>query len=145
MAKRGRPKGAKNKATIKSAVEKEVLREELRQMVRAELRPMTEAQIANAKGIKYLVVREKGSGKFVRVTEAMAKVKLGKTEEIVEVWEKDPAIAAYTDLLNRTIDKPAEQVNANLNVTGTLNLVERLTAGRERVAKARKPNGKANG
>ena len=32
------------------------------------------------------------------------------TEEIIEVWEKDPSVQAFTDLMNRTLDKPAEQV-----------------------------------
>ena len=101
--KGGRPK---HQATI----DKALMREELRRIVCAEMAPMTAAQIANAKGIKYLVTRHKNSGKFIRVTEAMAKVKLGDDEEIIEVWEKDPSVQAYTDLMNRALDKPAEQV-----------------------------------
>lgn len=102
MAKRGRPKGSKNKSTLN----KELARQALQAMVMAELRPMTEAQIANAKGIKYLVAREKKTGKFVRVVDVRSTVKSG--EEIIEVWEKDPSILAFTDLMNRTIDKPTE-------------------------------------
>jgi|SRR6516164_9756486 hypothetical protein len=30
-------------------------------------------------------------------------------EETLEVWEKDPSVHAFADLMNRTIDKPAEQ------------------------------------
>jgi hypothetical protein len=30
-------------------------------------------------------------------------------EETVEVWQKDPSVPAFTDLLIRAIDKPAEQ------------------------------------
>jgi hypothetical protein len=30
-------------------------------------------------------------------------------EETVEVWEKDPSVHAFADLMNRTIDKPSEQ------------------------------------
>jgi len=101
--KGGRPK---HQATI----DKALMREELRRIVCAEMAPMTAAQIANAKGIKYLVTRHKNSGKFIRVTEAMAKVKLGDDEEIIEVWEKDPSVQAYTDLMNRALDKPAEHV-----------------------------------
>jgi hypothetical protein len=72
---------------------------------------LVDAQLANAKGIKYLVVREKKSGKFIRVTEAMARQKqeLTDNEEIIEVWEKDPSVQAFTDLMNRAIDKPKEQ------------------------------------
>jgi hypothetical protein len=118
---RGRPKGTKNKSTF----DKELLREELRRLVRASLTPMTEAQIANAMGIKYLVVRQKSTGKFVRVTEAMARLaKLGEGEEAIEVWEKDPSVQAYTDLMNRTIDKPIEQVTADV----TANVVYRWKA-----------------
>lgn len=106
----GRPKGSKDKGTL----EKEALRELLRARVAQAMTPLVEAQIANAIGIKYLVVRDKKSGKFLRVTEAMAKQKLGQGEELVEVWEKDPSVYAFTDLMNRTIDKPKEQVEADV-------------------------------
>lgn len=79
------------------------------------------AQIAHAAGLKYLVTRDKKTGKFVRVTEAMAKAKLGENEEIIEVWEKDPSVQAFTDLMNRAIDKPAEQVQ-EVQHTGNLTL-----------------------
>ena len=64
----------------------------MRNAVIAHLRPMLEAQIAHAQGLKYLVVRNSKTGKVVRVTEMMAKAKLGKDEEIIEVWEKDPNV-----------------------------------------------------
>jgi hypothetical protein len=35
--------------------------------------------------------------------------------EIIEVWEKDPSVQAFTDLMNRTIDKPVEQVQADVS------------------------------
>jgi hypothetical protein len=76
-----------------------------------------EAQIANAMGVKYLVTRDKKTGKFVRVIEAMAQVKLGDHEEIIEVWEKDPNVQAFADLLNRALGKPKEQPQ-DINVTG---------------------------
>lgn len=104
----GRPKGSKDPHTL----EKEAARAKLRALVIAEMRPLVAAQISNAKGIRYLVVREKKSGKFVRVAEARAKAKTG--EEIIEVWEKDPCVQAFTDLMNRAIDKPAETVNGEL-------------------------------
>lgn len=112
------PKGYKTQKTL----QKEAAREALRQIVLEHMREMTEAQIANAKGIKYLVVRDKKTGKFVRVTEAMAKEKLGQHEEIVEVWEKEPSTPSYTDLMNRTLDKPAEQ-EQQVAVAGTLRIL----------------------
>lgn len=101
----GRKPGGQNAATI----EKQVLRERLRAKVAAELDPLIEAQIANAKGIKYLVVRDRKTGKFLRIGEIGAG-KLKPDEEIIEVWEKDPSVFAFTDLMNRTVDKPVEPV-----------------------------------
>jgi hypothetical protein len=66
----------------------------------------------------------------------MARVKLGKTEEIIEIWEKEPSVAAFTDLLNRALDKPQEQVQ-EFKITGDDEQIRRLHAGRAR-AKAAK-------
>lgn len=105
----GKPKGYKTKKTLA----KEAAREITRAIITRELEPMIAAQIAHAKGISYLVVRAKNGGKFIRVTEAMAKQRsqpLKDDEEIIEIWEKDPSVQAFTDLLNRALDKPAEQM-----------------------------------
>ena len=108
----GRKKGGKNAKTI----EKEVAEEALREKIRKRIDPILDAQLDNAQGIKYLVVRERKGGKFVRVTESMAKEKLGKGEEIVEVWEKDPSVHAFDSLLNRAYGqarKPKEEVDVS--------------------------------
>lgn len=105
--KGGRPKGVPTPRTIA----KDAAREAARVQITAELVPMIDAQIAHAKGLSYLVTRDKRTGKFIRVGPAMA----GQVgEETIEVWEKDPSVQAFTDLLNRALDKPAEQ----LKVTG---------------------------
>lgn len=101
-------------------IEKEVLREQTRAIIAPHLEQLLAAQIAHAVGLKYLVTRDKKTGKFIRVTEAMARRKQKKAaadgeapaenEEAIEVWEKDPSVQAFTDLLNRLIDRPAEQV-----------------------------------
>jgi hypothetical protein len=57
----GRPKGSKDARTL----EKEEARRLLRVRVTSEMTSLVDAQITHAKGIKYLVVREKKSGKFV--------------------------------------------------------------------------------
>ena len=111
----GKPKGHKAPATL----DKLAARDYVRQRVSAQLGPLLDAQIANAVGLKYLITRDKRTGKFIRVTEAMARVKSGTDEEIIEVWEKDPSVQAFTDLLNRALDKPAEQEQA-VAVQGTL-------------------------
>ena len=128
MAKRGPKPGSQHKASIA----KEQARELTRAIITRELEPLLAAQLANAKGLKYLVTRDKKTGKFIRVTEAMARAKAGPTEEVIEVWEKDPSVQAFTDLLNRALDKPKEQVQEIL-VEGLEERKARLNAARQRV------------
>jgi hypothetical protein len=128
----GRKKGGKWPSTL----EKVAARDAVRNAVIAELTPMLEAQIAHAKGLSYLVVRNTKTGKVLRVTESMAKAKLGKDEEIIEVWEKDPNVQAFTDLLNRALDKPKEQ-EREIKIAGSEDLVAKLHAARARMAKCR--------
>ena len=125
----GKRKGSK----LRSTLDKEAARAFVRERVCAELGPLTDAQIGHAKGLKYLVTRDKKTGKFIRVTEAMARHRsaLSSNEEIIEVWEKDPSVQAFTDLLNRALDKPAEQPQ-RVQVTGEVTIVHRLHAARER-------------
>lgn len=79
---------------------------------------MTEAQIANAKGLKFLVLRHAKSGKFIkRIEDASGTIKVNPDQEIIEVWAKDPSVQAFTDLMNRTIDKPAETITGEINHT----------------------------
>lgn len=109
MAKRGPQKGAKYAKTL----EKEAIRAHIRARVAAELDPLLDAQLANAKGLKYLVARDPKTGKFERIAEAQV-----NPETVIEVWEKDPSVQAFTDLLNRAADKPIEAVE--MDVTGEL-------------------------
>ncbi len=105
----GLPKGYKFPQTLT----KDAIRAQVQARVSAALMPLLDAQIANAQGLKYLVVRQKSTGKFVRVTEAMARLRAEESpeeHEIIEVWEKDPSVQAFTDLLNRAADKPIEAV-----------------------------------
>lgn len=73
---------------------------------------MLDAQIAHAKGIGHLYTRDK-NGKFTkidnqaRVDELLA---TGEAEKDYWIFTKDPSVQAFTDLLNRAIDKPAESV-----------------------------------
>lgn len=115
----GRPRAATTIARELSAAtlakDRESARVILQGLIYADLRPLVEAQLANAKGIKYLVTRQKKTGKFIRVTEAMARLKSDKKpgdddEEIIEVWEKDPSVYAFTDLINRILGKPVEAI-----------------------------------
>lgn len=133
MAKGGKRPGAGRKKGMKlqGTLDKLAAREFVRQRVTAALAPIIDSQIANAIGIKYLVTRHKNSGKFIRVTEAMARVKLGEDEEIIEVWEKDPSAQAADALLNRALDRAKEQ-EIEVKVSGELELVQRLARARNR-------------
>ena len=103
-----------------------------------EMEEMTAAQISNAKGIRFLVVCEKKSGKFVRRVTEDGEIKLNKDQEVVEVWAKDPSIAAFTDLMNRALDKPkAQEQGINLNMPATEAMLARLKEGRKRVSSAK--------
>jgi len=132
------PKGHKTRKTL----DKEAARELLRDLVKAELRPMVEAQIKHAKGISYLVYREAKGGKFTKVTAEAAQSLFERDDVVIEVWEKEPSVQAFTDLLNRTVDKPAETVNATVDMSLTQGIEIRLKAARERLAKAKRGNGK---
>lgn len=175
----GRPKGTRgpHTRTVITSLEKDVLREETRAIIAPHLERLLTAQISHAEGLKYLVTRDKKTGKFIRVTEAMARVRqdaaepdgldtlvdevLGKgklpsgldpllrglqddrralraalerhtgTEETIEVWEKDPSVPAFTDLLNRLIDRPGEPEQA-IKVSGEISLMEKIAQARRR-------------
>ena len=99
--KGGRPKGSLGPEQL----DKIAMRELVRQRVGERLDELVDAQIANALGISYLVTRDKRTGKFIRVGPAMASA----NEETIQVWQKDPNVHACIDLLNRALDKPAEQ------------------------------------
>lgn len=101
----GKPKGHKSAARLS----KEALHARIQALVSAEVDAMTLAQIAQAKGLSYLVVRQKDTGKIVRLAEHGAKLKLADDEAVVEVWSKDPSTPAYTDLINRADGKPIER------------------------------------
>jgi hypothetical protein len=108
----GRPKGSRNTGFPT----KEAGREALSQLVLAEFGPLVQAQIAVAKGIHHLVVRNKKTGKFERVTnpDQMVAVLNNEAEsEVWELWERDPSTQAFTDLINRTLGKPAESMTVD--------------------------------
>jgi len=114
----GRPKGRKNNSTLQRAEKQEIEREAFRDYLKAHVNDLHAAQISNAKGIRYLVVRDKKSGKFLRVSEKLAG-KLNVDEEVIEIWEKDPSSHAYAYLMDQFLDKPRQQEQA-VAVTGKL-------------------------
>jgi len=107
-------------------VPKAVVREAVRVAIQPHVKALVEAQVAQACGIKYLVVRD-AAGKFVRIGKAGLEERLAAGETLVEVWEKDPSTAAFTDLMNRAIDRPKEQ-EQEIIVHDAEKMLERLDA-----------------
>lgn len=70
-----------------------------------------EAQLAQALGTKYLVSRDRKSGKFIPLDEDKTKLLLecGQAETI-EVWDRPPSTQAAQFLADRAIDRPTEAV-----------------------------------
>lgn len=120
-----RPNSGPKKGTVYAPTrEKAIARDALRAIIDKHMEEMTEAQIKHAKGIKYLVKRSRLGGKFEKVTAEDLDSVLALQEDgsiILEIWDKDPSIQAYTDLMNRHVDKPAEPEQAH-KITGDLTI-----------------------
>ena len=111
------PKGYRTRKTL----DKEAAREALREMVKTRLAEMVEAQMDNAMGIRHLMLRDPKTGKFERVTdEAGIDAALASEGQAVWIYTKDPSTPAFTDLMNRTIDKPTEQMSVDANVAANV-------------------------
>lgn len=132
----GRAVGSRNAATIS----KEQAREAVRAVVQKHMGRMLQSQIAHAIGIGHLYTRDK-SGKFNKI-ENSAEVDrlLSEGEEDRDYWifTKDPSVQAFTDLMNRALDKPAEQTQ-KIELSGEVSIVARLQAARKRLAAAKSP------
>ena len=127
----GRKKGFRFPSTLS----KEAARLHVQQRVAAELDALLDAQLAHAKGLSYLVARDKETGKFRRLS--AGGVDALTEGEVIEVWEKDPNVQAFTDLLNRALDKPKEQP-AELNLNVSSDLADKIAEGRARAAERNK-------
>jgi hypothetical protein len=99
--------GAKKGALNCYTAEKNLLRQQARNLIGPEMPSMIAAQVAHARGLSYLVYRDKETGKFERVK---AIEDVDQDRDAIEVWEKDPSVQAFTDLMNRLLDKPSEHV-----------------------------------
>ena len=130
MGLRGPKKGVKYAKTLA----KEEARALLRELVLRDLEPLVDAQKANAKGLKYLVARNKKTGKFEKLTASDARLdpNFESDSEVIEVWESQPSVQAFTDLMNRALDKPIEQVQ--MEHSGSVDFVQRLAAARKRAS-----------
>ena len=109
--------GARSGAGRKKGFDALRQHERIREMVAAAQDEMVAAQIEAAKGIKYLVAREKKGGKFTHLTKEAAEAILsGKdtTREIVEEWEKPPSTQAWADFADRVLGKAKNTVEMDV-------------------------------
>ena len=121
----GRQPGSKGQRTRSKEADREFVREQ----VSAVLGPVVQAAIKRALGLSYLVTRDAKTGKFIRVT----KRTLQAVETAIEVWEKEPDMAAIRELLDRAIDRPKEQAfDVNMAVDWDKRIA-RIRAARKRV------------
>src|SRR5215472_9925099 len=103
----GKPRGVKWPTTLR----KEEARELVRQYVTERLPQFLDAMSDNITGIRHLMMRDPKTGKFERITGGAEQIdKALKTKNAVWIYTKDPNVQAFTDLINRAIDKPAEHV-----------------------------------
>lgn len=127
----GPKKGTKYAPTL----QKEAAREILRAVVLKHMDDMLRAQIAHAKGIGHLYTRDK-NGKFTKIENQAQIDRLltqGTEDQDYWIFAKDPSVQAFTDLMNRALDKPKEQ-EQELKITGEADLIAALLAGRQRAA-----------
>jgi hypothetical protein len=102
----GYPKGVKWPSTLR----KEEARELVRQYVNERLPQFLDAMSDNIIG-RHLMMRDPKTGKFERITGDAKQIdKALKSKNAFWIYSKDPNVQAFTDLLNRAIDKPAEHV-----------------------------------
>ncbi len=98
---------------------------------------MVQAQIVNSLGIGHLYTRDKQK-KFTKIEDqAQVDHLLATGTEGADYWifTKDPSIQAFTDLMNRALDKPKEQPQ-DFNVTATVRIADVL---KQRHDRHRKP------
>lgn len=129
----GMPKGYKTQKTL----DKEAARVAVREVVIRHMNRMLQSQIAHAIGIGHLYTRDK-TGKFNKIenqAEVDRLLREGNEDEDYWIFTKDPSVQAFTDLMNRALDKPKEQ-EQEIKVTGEITLIDKLLAGRKRAAEA---------
>ena len=90
------------------------MRDAVRQHVFEHMRPMVAAQIAAAIGISHFMLRDEQTGEFRRVMDPDQIERALNSPGAAEgstywIFSKDPSTPAFTDLMNRAIDKPKEQ------------------------------------
>lgn len=137
--KRANSGGSKPGRRWLATMEKALVREETRKYIQQHMPAMLRSQIAHAIGIGHVFTRD-AKGKFTRIVDEAEMERLlseGTQDEDYWIFAKDPSVHAFSVLLDRTLDqapKPIELTGAN---GGPLEITNRLTSARDRLAKAK--------
>lgn len=119
----GKPKGTiqgPNKATISANEQKAIAREVIRAHIGQHIPKIIQAQIENAIGVPYMVLRAP-DGSFVRATdEKQVDAALAMGESAFKLYTKEPHTAAAAMLLAYAADKPVEPVEVSGSEGGPL-------------------------
>lgn len=110
----------KNKGGRPKGWDKERQRQKLREQFFQHQDAIVEAQIKNSLGIKYLVSRDRKSGKFSKLSAEQAESRLSDEawladNEIIEIWEERPNVQAFTGLADRALGKPTEHIEQEIS------------------------------
>jgi hypothetical protein len=106
----GRPRGTTG-ILWSATLEKREAREAVRKFVTQNLGVLLQAQLHNAIGLSHLMLRDEKTGQFTRVTGDADQVDQAvKSKNAIWIYTKDPNVQAFSDLLNRALDKPGEHV-----------------------------------
>mgnify|MGYP001309500473 CR=1 FL=1 len=117
MKRGGKPKGY----IFPKTLEKLEGKARLRELVLRNLDPIVLGLIAKARGVNHMMLRDPETGQWVRLTEVEqieAALNAPGAEEGKTFWvhTKDPDVAAASDILNRAIGKPIEEVDIQARV-----------------------------
>jgi hypothetical protein len=106
----GRKKGGKNASTLAAAEQKALARETLRELLRPHLAPIALAQVENAKGVSYMVLRAP-DGTFARATdEKQIDAACAVGSSAFQIFTQQPNTQSASMLLAYLADKPVEPV-----------------------------------
>lgn len=101
----GRKKGGFNESTLR----KQAIRERILARFEADADDIYEAQRAQALGTKFLVARDRKTGKFIPVNEEQTRLLLESGQaDTLEIWDRPPSTQAAQFLADRAIDRPTE-------------------------------------
>ena len=112
MPRGGKRPGAGTKKGTRwaSTLEKALVREETRKYIQQHIPAMLKAQIAHAIGIGHVYTRD-NKGKFSRIEDGAHIDRLlseGEQDKDYWIFAKDPSVQAFSDLMDRAIDRPIQ-------------------------------------